>query len=73
MSGRATRLDLEFRDAVEALLVDRPPLLVVTDGGETFSGDLAAIGSDVICVRSDGDGGSLVYLPIDSLAEVGAL
>jgi hypothetical protein len=64
-SGARSGLDLLFVDALALLVDDRPWLSLDLGSGEATSGELAAIGLDVITLRLEG--GGTFYVPSDSL------
>ncbi|HXH57916.1 hypothetical protein [Iamia sp.] len=68
-ADRAQALDLAFAEALSALVGERPRVLVVSRDGTGLSGDLRAVGRDVLTLRiAEADG--TVYVPIAALAEV---
>lgn len=67
--GRPAALDMELVDALAALLVDRPRLLLVAFDGTGVSGELRSVGRDLVVMRPDGERRS-TYLPVGNVAEV---
>ncbi|WCO65594.1 hypothetical protein PO878_13905 [Iamia majanohamensis] len=68
-AARAQALDLALAEALSAVAGERPRILVVARDGSGLSGELRAVGRDVLTLRlADADG--TVYVPIASLAEV---
>lgn len=68
-SGRLVELHLFFADAVAALAADRPRVVIGT-AADTFSGELAAAGRDVVTLRIDGDTRSSVYAPLSAIVDL---
>lgn len=70
MAGaRAAALAMSMIDALSALVVDRPRVLVVPRSGEPIAGELRSVGQDVLVLRLDGEAAA-AYVPANSLAEV---
>ena len=62
-----------FVDALEHLAADRARVVLVTKvGTDAVTGDVTAVGRDVVTVRVDGDPGGLVYVRLAALTEVNA-
>jgi len=68
---RPVTIDVGIAEALAALTPDRPRVLVVTIADtDGMAGELRAVGADVLTLRFDGAGRSIVYVPIASVAEV---
>jgi small nuclear ribonucleoprotein (snRNP)-like protein len=70
LSGRSVSVTLSFFESLVALADDRPRVLIVTTGNETFAGDLHSVGVDVVTVRNDGQPATTFYVPLDAVLEV---
>jgi hypothetical protein len=49
------------------LVVDRPRLTLVTQGGRRITGALVGVGRDEVSVRVEGDASPIAYVPVASL------
>lgn len=67
---RPVALETTLAECLALLLAERPRLHLVTSDGTATSGELRAVGRDVITLLRDGANGSTAYLPIAALAEV---
>lgn len=67
---RARALDMTLIEAVAALAAERPRVLVVTRDGAGLSGELRAVGRDVLALRLDGEDRATSYVPVRAVAEV---
>ena len=68
---RLPGLDLLLGEALEAMAGDRARVAIVTVGtGEPVSGELEAVGDDVITVRLDGPGRERVFVRLAAVAEI---
>lgn len=70
VGDRVLTTERSLADALVGLAADRPRVLVVTVGGDSVTGDLRAVGTDVITVRTDGEGRGDVYVALSAVAEV---
>ena len=48
---------------------ERPRVVLGLEGGETVSGELCAVGTDVLTVHADGDTGGTVYVRLGSVCD----
>ena len=63
--------DLRLGDVLGELAAERARVrLVLRDGSEAVSGELRAVGQDVVTVRTDGDAAATAYVRLGALAEV---
>ncbi len=67
-STRPPALAIGFGDALGAVAVDRPRVVVVARDGRSVSGELRHVGLDVATMRLD-DGGGTAFVPLAALAE----
>jgi hypothetical protein len=67
-SARLPLLGTRLVQALAGMAADRPRVAVVVHGGEATSGELRAVGTDVLTVRLDA--GATVYVRADAVAEV---
>ncbi len=67
---RAQALDMTFNEAAVALAGDRPRVLVIALDGTGLSGELRAVGRDVLTLRLDGETRATSYVPLASVAEL---
>jgi len=76
-ADRDAPLDLLLGHALAGLAADRPRVRIVTAGGaEPWTGELRAVGGDVLTLRLDGGDGpacATVYLALDAVCEVTVL
>ena len=71
LGDRELGIELRLGDALAALVADRPRVFVVTKGGrDGLSGELRAVGQDVLTLRLDGEPRATVYVPLAAVAEV---
>jgi hypothetical protein len=69
---RSVTTDLCLADVLSQLAADRARVVLVTHGAEGIAaGELRRVGIDVATVRTEGDPPGMVYVPIDSISEVG--
>jgi hypothetical protein len=67
---RIATFELGLAEAIAAVGSDRPRVLLVTTAdADGLSGELRAVGRDVVTLRLDGDG-STIYVPMASIAEL---
>ncbi len=72
IGARPVTTDLRLADVLSQLAADRARAVIVTSGAEGITaGELRGVGIDVATVRTEGDPPGLVYVPIDSISEVG--
>lgn len=68
---RGVDVPMGLAEALAVLAEDRPRVLVVSSaGGEGLSGELNAVGRDVVTMRLDGSERRIAYVPISNIAEV---
>ncbi|MGY6500309.1 MAG: hypothetical protein ACXIVQ_05340 [Acidimicrobiales bacterium] len=69
MGHRSGACDTTLCDVLALAVAGRPDVTLVARSGQLTSGELVAVGRDVVMVRPD-DGGALIYAPVSSLSEV---
>ena len=71
--AREPALDLLLVEVLGGLAPERPRVAIGTAAGEVVSGELSAVGADVVTVRLDGDGRTPCYVAmaavLDALVE----
>jgi hypothetical protein len=72
LGARPVTTELRLADVLAELAAERTRvLLVMTGGGDVVSGQLRAVGDDVITVRTATDPAATAYVPAPNVAEVG--
>lgn len=66
---REPPVDLRLADVLALVAPDRPRVLLVVAGPDTVAGELAAAGTDVVTIRSDGDPRGVCYVAVGSITE----
>jgi len=67
---RAHTLDVTLAEALSDLLADRPRLTMATTSGRLVSGELRAVGADVVTVRTESDPPGVAHVVLDRIVEV---
>jgi hypothetical protein len=68
---RPLALEATLVEALDGLAARRPRTLVVpAAASEALTGELVAVGRDVVTLRLDGDGRPLAFVPVASVTEV---
>ena len=68
---RVVTTDLRLLDVLGELATDRARVrLVVLDASDAVSGELRAVGQDVVTIRTDGEARGTAYVRADAVAEV---
>jgi hypothetical protein len=69
---RPATTELRLADVLAELAAERARVLLVTvGGGDVVSGELRAVGDDVVTVRTAADPPTTAYVPTPTVAEVG--
>lgn len=69
-SDRAPARDHRLVEALGWVVEDRPRVMLVVRGGEVLAGQLRSVGSDVVTLRLDGEGGQGCYVAEAAITEV---
>jgi hypothetical protein len=70
---RVVTTELCLGDVLAELATDRARVrLALLDGRDAVAGELRAVGTDVVTLRSDGEGNPMAYVRIGAIAEVTA-
>ena len=68
--ARPAPLDVSFAGLVSRLGAERPRVLVVVAGDDPVTGEVRAVGADVVTLRLDGEGRPTVHLRLEAILEV---
>lgn len=68
-TGDRAAVDLLLVEALARIAADRPRVVLVA-GGDVVSGELAAVGEDVVTLRLDGEGRAVCYVSMPAVGEV---
>src|SRR5205823_14268674 len=72
-STRTANLDMTLADALAVLAADRPTVTVSTAGGDAVTGELWAVGADVVTIRTPSVPPAPVYIPLSSVLDCSTL
>ncbi|MEO6121493.1 MAG: hypothetical protein ABIW46_02025 [Acidimicrobiales bacterium] len=69
-ADRPAPLATTFAEVLAGLAEERPRVRAVADGAGTLTGELRAVGTDVVTIRLDGEPPSSVYVRLAAVSQV---